>query len=323
MTGAQVPVEGQDLALVAQMGRGRELWRALLRDRTAMLGLVLVSTLVAAALLAGLIAPYDPNEVDVLRRFTAPSLEFPLGTDNLGRDVLSRILHGARLSIGTSVVAGLAIGFIGLVMGMLGGYFGGVVDMVIGRVTDVLLAFPLFLLALGITGLLGPGLRNLTIAVIAVAWAGYARIVRSAVLAEREKPYVEAARAAGASGLGLLRRHLLPNIVAPVVVLTTLDMGVVLLAISGLSFLGLGVKPPTPEWGAMLAEGRAYLDQGPQMMLFPGAAIFLMVLGFNLLGDGLRDALDPRTRQAGRRRRAPRGGSSRSRSRSSRTGPGS
>jgi peptide/nickel transport system permease protein len=184
-------------------------------------------------------------------------------------------------------------------MGMIAGYLGGIVDTLISRVIDVLLAFPLFLLALGITGLLGPGLRNLTLALVSVTWAGYARIVRSSVLSEREKPYVEAARAAGASSGAIIRRHLLPNIVAPVVVITTIDMGVVLLAISSLSFLGLGVKPPTAEWGSMLAEGRAYIDRGPQMMIFPGAAIFLMVLGFNLLGDGLRDALDPRTRRRG------------------------
>ena len=283
-------------ALPPELGRASLVWRALRRDRTALLGLTVVTLLCAAAVLAPLLAPRDPNEVDVLRAFASPSRRFPLGTDNLGRDVLSRILFGARLSIGTAVIAGFSIGLVGTVMGLLAGYFGGVVDMVISRVVDVLLAFPLFLLALAITGLIGPGLRNLTIALVAVAWAGYARIVRAAVLTERTRPYVEAARAVGSSELRILRRHVLPNVVAPVLVLTTLDMGVVLLAISGLSFLGLGVKPPTPEWGAMLAEGRPYLDRGPQMTLFPGAVIFLMVLGFNLLGDGLRDALDPHRR---------------------------
>lgn len=296
MTGADVASDALDTALPPEFGRSHEIWRSLRRDRTALMGLVLVAALVAAAVLAPLLAPHDPNKVDVLRTFAPPSRRFPLGTDNLGRDVLSRILFGARLSIGTAVVAGFSIGVVGLVMGLLSGYFGGVVDMVISRVVDILLAFPLFLLALGITGLVGPGLRNLTVSLVAVAWAGYARIVRAAVLAERAKPYVEAARAAGAGELRVMRRHVLPNIVAPVLVLTTLDMGVVLLAISGLSFLGLGVKPPTPEWGAMLAEGRSYVDRGPQMTVFPGAVICLMVLGFNLLGDGLRDALDPRRR---------------------------
>ena len=298
MTGTQTTPEGGDEGLPPELGRFSHLWRVLRRDRTAMLGLVLVLGLVLAALLAPLIAPHDPNGVDVTKKYRAPSGEFLLGSDNLGRDILSRLLMGARLSIGTAVIAGLAIGVIGLIMGMLAGWFGGVVDAVISRVVDILLAFPLFLLALGITGLIGPGLRNLTIALVSVAWAGYARIVRAAVLAERGKVYVEAARAAGASELRVLFKHVLPNVFAPVLVLTTLDMGVVLLAVSGLSFLGLGVKPPTPEWGAMLAEGRNYLDQGPQMTIFPGAAIFLMVLGFNLLGDGLRDALDPHSNRA-------------------------
>ncbi len=272
--------------------------RGLLRDRTAMIGIGIVSSFVLAAALAPLLAPHDPNAVDVLRKFAPPSAKFPLGTDHLGRDVLSRLLYGARLSIGTAVAATLGISLLGLLLGMLAGYLGGFVDTVISRVVDVLLAFPSFLLALAATGVLGPGLRNLMLAVVAVSWAGYARIVRGSVLAEREKAYVEAARATGVSGWHILWRHLLRNIVGPVVVLTTLDMGAILLGISALSFLGLGVKPPTPEWGAMLSEGRSYLGQAPNMMLFPGAAIFLMALGFNLFGDGLRDVLDPRTRQS-------------------------
>ena len=294
MSGTQTSPDRDDVALPSELGRASHILRVLRRDRTAMLGVVLVTILTAAAILAPVIAPHDPNAVEVVRKYRSPSWEFPLGTDNLGRDILSRLLVGARLSIGTAVAAGLAIGLLGLVMGMLAGWFGGAVDMAISRVVDILLAFPLFLLAMGVTGLIGTGLRNLIIALVSVAWAGYARIVRSAVLAERGKPYIEAARAAGATELRVLRKHVLPNVVAPVLVLTTLDMGVVLLAVSGLSFLGLGVKPPTAEWGSMLAEGRNYLDQGPQMTIFPGAAIFLMVLGFNLLGDGLRDALDPR-----------------------------
>jgi peptide/nickel transport system permease protein len=276
----------------------RVVLRGLLRDRTAMIGIGIVSSFVLAAALAPLLAPHDPNAVDVLRKFAPPSAEFPLGTDHLGRDVLSRLLYGARLSIGTAVAATLGISLLGLLLGMLAGYLGGLVDTVISRVVDVLLAFPSFLLALAVTGVLGPGLRNLMLAVVAVSWAGYARIVRGSVLAEREKAYVEAARATGVSGWRILWRHLLRNIVGPVVVLTTLDMGAILLGISALSFLGLGVKPPTAEWGAMLSEGRNYLGQAPNMMLFPGVAIFLMALGFNLFGDGLRDILDPRTRRS-------------------------
>ena len=284
---------------VAEIVLGRRvLLRGLLRDRTAMIGIGIVSTFVLTAALAPLLAPHDPNAVDVLRKFAPPSAEFPLGTDHLGRDVLSRLLYGARLSIGTAVVATLGISLLGLLLGMLAGYLGGLVDNVISRVVDVLLAFPSFLLALAITGILGPGLGNLMLAVVAVSWAGYARIVRGTILAEREKPYVEAARATGVTDWRILWRHLLRNIVGPVVVLTTLDMGAILLGISALSFLGLGVKPPTSEWGAMLSEGKNYLGQAPNMMLFPGTAIFLMALGFNLFGDGLRDVLDPRTRRS-------------------------
>ncbi|HJV09054.1 MAG TPA: nickel transporter permease [Acidimicrobiales bacterium] len=289
-----------DVAVPIRTGSRRQVLRALLRDWSAVLGLVLVSLLVLGAIFAPLLARHDPNHVDVLRKFLPPSRSFPLGTDNLGRDVFSRLLYGARVSIGASLLAGVLIVSIGTVFGLLAGYLGGVVDMVVGRILDVLLSFPSFLLAMAVLGLVGPGLRNLMIAVIAVSWAQYARIVRGAVLVEREREYVEAARAAGATRLRIMRRHVLPNIVAPVIVLLTLDMGIVLLQISGLSFLGLGVKAPTAEWGSMLAEGRNYLDQAPQMMTFPGAAIFLFVLGLNLLGDGLRDALDPRTRR-GRR----------------------
>lgn len=282
------------------VGSGRDVVRALLHDRTAMIGLILVAILVLAGLFASVLGLRDPNLVDVVNRFKPPSHAHWLGTDHLGRDVFSRVLFGARLSIGSAVVAGLSTALVGLIMGMAAGYFGGVVDTIISRIVDMLLAFPLLLLALTITGVLGPGLRNIIVALVIASWAQYARIVRGAVLAEKNKAYVEAARSGGASHLRILFRHILPNIVAPVIVWTTLDTGVMLLAVSSLSFLGLGVKPPAAEWGAMLSEGRSYLDHAPQMMFFPGAAIFLTVLGLNLLGDGLRDALDPRTRKAGR-----------------------
>jgi peptide/nickel transport system permease protein len=274
----------------------------LLRDRSALAGLGLVSLLGLGALLAPVLAPHDPNAVDVVRRFSPPSAEFPLGTDHLGRDVLSRLLHGGRLSIGATVVATAGISTIGVVLGLLAGYLVGAVDTVVSRIIEILLALPAYLLALAVTGVLGPGLVNLTIAITAVWWASYARLVRGFVLAETGRAYVEAARALGASGTRIAVRHVLPNILAPVVVLTTLDLGAVLLGLSSLSFLGLGVQPPTAEWGAMLSEGRVYLGPAPNMMLFPGAAIFVMVLGFNLVGDGLRDALDPRTRQGVARR---------------------
>ncbi len=272
----------------------------LLRDGTATMGAILVFCFVLATVFGPLIAPHDPNAVDVLQRFARPTLSHPLGTDALGRDLLSRLLYGARTSMVATVVAAAGIAALGLLLGLIAGYFGGPVDLLISRVIDILLAFPTFLLALAVTGVLGPSLPNVVIAIVVVWWAGYARITRSAVLAEREKLYVEAARAAGTREWRILSRHMLPNIVAPIVVLTTLDMGAILLGIAGLSFLGLGVQPPAPEWGAMLAEGKSYIGVAPAMMLLPGTCIFLLVLGFNLLGDGIRDLVDPRLRRAAR-----------------------
>lgn len=301
MTSIEIVSEELSLAAPAPpRARRVQLVAGLARDPTTLVGLVLISTLTAAALLAPVLAPHDPDAVDVVRRFAAPSAEFPLGTDHLGRDVLSRLLFGARVSIGATLFVTFWISLIGVVLGMVAGYFGGLLDTCISRVIDVLLALPPFLLALAVTGVLGPGLGNLILAITLVWWASYARVVRGVVIAERSKAYVEAAQAHGTSHARILWRHLLPNIAGPVVVLTTLDLGAVLLGLSGLSFLGLGVKPPTPEWGAMLSEGKTYVGLAPNMMLFPGAAIFLMVLGFNLVGDGLRDMLDPRTRRVRR-----------------------
>lgn len=271
--------------------------RRLLRDPTARIGLVLVAAFALLAVLGPLLAPRDPNEVDVLRRFASPSRSFLLGTDHLGRDVFSRLLHGARLSLLTVAVAAFAVSLLGVVLGMLAGYFGGVVDTLISRTVDALLALPPFLLALALTGVFGPSLRNVILAIVATWWTSYARVVRSSVLVERAKPYVEAAVALGASPVRVLVRHLAPNVMGPVVILTTLDLGAILIGVSSLSFLGLGVKPPTAEWGSMLAEGKSYLSRAPYLMVAPGGAIFLAVLGFNLLGDGLRDTLDPRTQR--------------------------
>lgn len=285
------------------LGRGarRRSWlRSLRRDRTAMLGLVLLLLLTVAAAFGPMLAPHDPSFTQPALNFASPSAAHPLGTDHIGRDVLSRLLYGARLSLGSAVLAALAVGILGLGLGMAAGYFRGIVDAVVSRMVDVLLAFPTLLLALVAVGALGAGLRNILIAVVIAWWAGYARVVRGVTFSEREKPYVESARAVGASGWRIIGRHLLPNVVGPIVVLTTLDMGAILLAISALSFLGLGVEAGTPEWGAMLAEARTYMRRAPQLMFYPGAAIFLAVLGFNLLGDGLRDILDPHTRRGKR-----------------------
>lgn len=275
--------------------RQRLAWWRLRRDRSALGGLTVVLLLIGAAVMAPWVAPYDPNTPEVVNKFASPSWLHLFGTDELGRDVFSRLLHGARVSVFTTLVATLGIAVIGMVVGTLAGYLGGVTDLVIGRVVDVFLAFPGFLLALAITAVLGPGTSHLLLAVVLVWWAGYARLVRAAVLRERGMPYVEAARAAGSPEWRVLARHIVPNIIGPVIVLSTLQLGGVLLALTSLSFLGLGVQPPTAEWGAMLTEGRAYLGSAPHLMLAPGACVFLMVMGCNLLGDGLRDVLDPRT----------------------------
>lgn len=271
--------------------------QTLARDRAALAGagVVMVALVIVAA--APLLAPSPPDLVDVTSRFAGSSAMHPLGTDQLGRDNLARLLYGGQLSLATAILTTAAITAIGIIVGTITGYYGGVVDMLVMRVVDVFLALPRLVLALAVTGVLGPGLINLMIGIIAVGWADYSRLVRGAVLSIRERPYVESARSVGATPARVMFRHILPNLLGQVLVLSTLDLGAILLTLSGLSFLGLGVRPPTPEWGTMLAEGKAFLDRAPQLMALPGLAISLVVLGFNLLGDGLRDALDPRTRE--------------------------
>ena len=267
--------------------------RGILSDWTARIGLVIVVLLVALAVLAPVIAPYDPLELQG-DRLETPSWTHPMGTDRLGRDLFSRLLFGARLSLGTALLASLLIMTVGIVVGSIAGYAGGVVDSLLMRVVDTILAFPSLILALAIAGIFRPGLITLMLALASVWWVGYARLIRGLILAVRERQFVEAARVSGARRARVLRRHILPNILPPVIVLATLEMGVIILAISGLSFLGLGAQPPTPEWGSMLNEGRNFFFSAPHVMLVPGFAISLAVLGFNLLGDGLRDVLDPK-----------------------------
>jgi peptide/nickel transport system permease protein len=286
-------------AVTLSVEREREIrrWtsaRILLRDRAAAAGLAILLVVIVGAVFAPLIAPTGPDTADFLHEFAAPSWHHPLGTDMLGRDELARILHGARISVGLAAAAAIAASALGLAMGLLAGFLGGVVDMVIMRVVDGLQALPGLLLALAVAGLLGAGVTNIFIAVIAVWWTGYARVVRSMVLSIRERQFVDAARGMGASRLWLIRRHLLPNVAGPAVVLVTLELAHILLALAALSFLGLGVRPGTAEWGTMLADARNYLDRAPQLLVFPGAAITLVGLACNLVGDGLRDALDPR-----------------------------
>jgi peptide/nickel transport system permease protein len=271
------------------------MFRRLLKDRTAVVGLVIVVVFVLAAVLAPWVARHDPVQTDFTNRFAPVSASHPLGTDNLGRDVLARIVHGARLSIGMAVSATVGITLLGVILGLVAGMYGRLAETLIMRAVDVLLAMPTLILALVVVGLLGQGLRNLIITIILVQWPRYARLVRGMTLKVREQDFVEAARAVGASRPRIMFRHVAPNLLGPTVVFSTIDMGSTLLSVSALSFLGFGVGPPTPEWGAMLAEARHFLDRAPQLLAWPGIAITLMVLAFNLAGDGLRDLLDPRT----------------------------
>jgi ABC-type dipeptide/oligopeptide/nickel transport system permease subunit len=252
--------------------------------------------LILASIAAPVLTPHDPEKLKLVDALIHPNLTHPLGTDHLGRDMLARLLYGGRLSL---MIGFLAVG-IGLVVGMplgaISGYYGGWVDMVIQRIADILLSFPSILLALALVAALGVGLKNVIISVGVSAIPSFIRLVRGSVLSIREQTYVEAARAVGVKDHVILRRHVLANALAPVIVQATLNLGTAILVAAGLGFLGLGVQPPTPEWGAMLGEGRQYIFSASYMATFPGLAIFLAVLGFNLMGDGLRDALDPRLR---------------------------
>lgn len=275
--------------------RGRRVVRKVLRDPTAMAGIAVIVLVAGACILAPVIARSDPIATDFSNRLRSPSLAHPLGTDNVGRDVLARLLYGGRLSLGMAVSATAGITLVGLVLGLVAATYGRLAGGLIMRVVDVLLAMPTLILALVIVGLLGQGLRNLIITIILVQWPRYARLVRGMALRVREQEFVEAARAVGASRGRIMVRHLAPNLIGPVAVFSTIDMGNTLLVVSSLSFLGFGVGPPTPEWGAMLAEARHLIDRAPMLLVLPGAAITGLVLAFNLAGDGLRDLLDPRT----------------------------
>ena len=267
------------------------------RSHAAIFGLALVVALTVCAVLAPLLTPHDPNEVDTTRRLARPlSPGHPLGTDEFGRDMTARLLHGARISLAVGLAATTLAALAGSLCGLLAGLGGGWIDHAIMRSIDTLMAFPYFLLAIAIIAALGPGLVNGMIAVAVVNIPFYGRIVRGTVLAVRETEYVQAARALGVSELRLAIKHVLRNCLAPIIVAVTLNVGGMITALAGLSFLGLGVQPPVSDWGSMLASSRQYINVAPHVAALPGLAIFLAVLGFNLLGDGLRDALDPRLR---------------------------
>ncbi|BCS33619.1 glutathione ABC transporter permease GsiD [Luteitalea sp. TBR-22] len=258
------------------------------------IGLVLVVATVLVAVAGPWLVASDPRTQELALRLAGPSLAHPFGLDELGRDILARLVAGARISllVGVSVVSVSAA--IGLLVGGVAGYAGGWVDTLIGRVIDVLMAFPGILLAIALVAALGPSLRNVVLALAAIGWVGYARLVRGQVLKAREFEYVQAARSLGASAAWVLARHVLPSAYPAVLVQATLGMAGAIVAEASLSFLGLGVQPPTPSWGAMLDAGRGHLLDAPHLTIFPGMAIALLVLGFNFLGDGLRDRIDPR-----------------------------
>lgn len=249
---------------------------------------------VLAAILAPWISPYDPNALDMPNQLAAPSLAHPLGTDQLGRDQLSRMLHGGRVTLAMSVIATLGTVVLGLAVGVVSGYFGGKIDAGISTVLTVLLALPSLLLTLAILGILGPGTSTLLIALIGAGWVGQARIFRAAILQLREQLYVDAAISLGASTPRILLRHLVPNLITTVVVIATLDLGANILTVTSLSFLGLGVQPPTADWGTMLNDARQYFGQFPWLAIAPGLCITIVALASNLLGDAIRDLVDVR-----------------------------
>ncbi|MDY6855332.1 MAG: nickel transporter permease [Thermodesulfobacteriota bacterium] len=264
------------------------------QNRLAFLGAFIIVTLIFMAIFAPYIAPFDPYEQNLKGGLTSPSKEHPLGQDRLGRDNLSRIIYGSRVSIFVAIsVIGISL-LLGTFIGCVAGYNRGWIDELLMRVVDILLAFPGILLAIAMTAVLGPSLKNIVLALCITGWVGYARIVRGQILTVKEREYVVAAKALGANPVRIIMHHILPNILSPLIVEATFGMAGVILAEASLSFLGLGTQPPTPSWGSMLNEGRQFLLVAPHMTTFPGLAIMIVVLGFNFLGDGLRDRLDVR-----------------------------
>ncbi len=273
----------------------RHLWLRFMQNRLAMVGAFVVGLFLFTTLFAPWLTPYDPFEQDLAKRLSAPSLEHPLGNDEFGRDLLSRLMAGAKLSFGIGLFAVLLALAIGGPLGLLAGYYGGVIDTVIMRFIDILMTFPGMLLAMVFVAVLGAGEINVTIAIGIATIPVFTRVVQGSVLAVRDIEFVESARATGSGDARIMWRHIWPNIVGPVIILATLRIATAILTAAALSFIGLGVQPPKPEWGSMLSEGRTYIRVAPHVVTFPGLAIMIVVLAFNLMGDGLRDALDPHT----------------------------
>jgi peptide/nickel transport system permease protein len=271
-------------------------WRRFRKNHIGMAGAMIVVACLLTAAIASAIAPYPPDELHSRSRLARPSGEFPLGTDELGRDILSRIIYGSRISLQVGVISVSLALLLGSGLGLIAGFFGGATDDALMRIMDVLFAFPAILLAIGIMAMLGASITNAMIAIGIVYAPSFARLARASVLSLKEMEFVEAARALGLSDLRVIARHILPNLLAPVIVQTTFSLSTAILTEASLSFLGLGTPPPAPSWGSMLSTSRRYVELSPWPAIFPGLAIMIVVLGFNLLGDGLRDVLDPRLR---------------------------
>ncbi len=303
MSGAQIAqsVTGYDEGAPSGRTGARRLVRALLQSTKGMTGAVLVGLAILAAITAPIVAPHSPTKTSVRAKFAEPvfidrSSEFPLGGDNLGRDTFSRMLYGARASLAIGFLVTLVAAVFGSVLGAIAGFRGGLVDTLIMRAVDLQLSIPFILLAMIVLAVLGPGFISVAIALTLALWVNYARLVRSETLRIREMEYVFAARAMGLDDRRILTRHILPNMLHSILVLATLDMAFVIIFEASLTFLGLGIQPPTPTWGFMLSEGRNYLSESPWMTLFPAMAVILTVVGINLLGDWLRDTFDPSLR---------------------------
>jgi len=276
----------------------RKTARTLTRNPLVVAGLVMVVGLVVVAALAGLIAPYDPIANNVRAALQPPSSYYYFGTDRFGRDVFSRVVYGSRLTLFVAITSVAISALVGVALGLVSGYFRGWVDNLIGRVMDIFFSFPALLLAIGVAAMLGPGLNNAVIAIAVVYSPVFGRVVRGPVLVERGKEYVEAARVIGASAPRVILKHVFPNVLSPLTIQATITLSQAILVEASLSYLGLGTQPPFPSWGTMLYEGREFLETAPWWSIFPGLAIMLTVLAFNLLGDGIRDVLDPRSRAA-------------------------
>lgn len=301
-TGGTVSREERAAGMSAGQRHERGLWgtlfRQLLANRSAAIGLTIILILSLVALLAPVLAPHPYDEQSLFDSLLPPfSPNHLLGTDQFGRDTLSRIIWGARVSIQVGLIVTTVSMVIGLVIGCLAGYYGGAIDLILSNLIDLVWGFPLILVALLLVTVMGPGLDGAMLATGLVAWAGFARIVRGEVIALREWGFIVSAQSVGASDLRIIGRHILPNMLGPVLVMATFTMAAAVIIEASLSFLGLGVQPPQPSWGSMLNDGRAFVHRAWWMAVFPGAAIAILVLGFNLLGDGLRDVLDPRMRR--------------------------